>query len=71
MLAVGAPDAAGSRVVKIFVQDNNGAFVERANITAPATALSSSRFGQQARSAILHARVSASVALQCELGFLH
>ena len=49
VLVVGAPDSNTSpRIVKVYSLENN-AYVERANITAPANAPENSLFGQQAR----------------------
>lgn len=46
---VGLPGSIASpRLVKVYALENN-AYVERANITAPAGAPDNSRFGQQAR----------------------
>ncbi len=62
MLVIGAPDTTTSpRFVKVYTLENN-AYVERANLTAPAGAPENSRFGQQARlRAPCHRRLSMRV----------
>ena len=48
VLVVGLPDPGyGGRSVRVFLADQNGAFIERLNVTAPNNGPGGSRFGAQ------------------------